>query len=283
MKIEKPLLQNYLNIHHYLSDLYQYKKQTIPGFSYEAWAIELGFKDRSFLRQIVIGRRGLTESSILLLQKNLDLPAEQKEHFDLLCHYSKSKSSAQRKIYGRKLMQSLRSEYLQAEIENYYDVVSNHLTPKIQTLLSIVDIQKTAKNLATLLEARAEEVQMALEKLEALQLADKIKTENGIEWTALERNFKIKDDLGNLALQEYHRQSLQEAIKAQALPIKERRFRSMLLPLSEVEFEIFMSEFNVFAQQVLKKFDADDLIKRKLYQVNFNIHSVSKEPSQKNL
>lgn len=273
--LSKPELRTYLDIHQYLEDLYRYRKQTEISFSYESWAQELDLKNRSYLRQIVIGRRSITEGTIKIFCDRLNLQGADREYFNLLVLYSKSRNQEQRNLYGRKLMQLLKSDYEQVEIQNYFEFVSTPLYPKLLTLLSFRDIDKSAQGLAHLLSKTVQEIEKALVDLHRLKLIQW--NEEATQWQTTHHAFKVPDEVGSLALSEYHKQSLQEAIAADQLPKEQRRYKTLLLPLSGEEFSEFLEDLQVFVKQSLRKFDTDDLQKRRLHQVNFNIYSVTEE------
>lgn len=272
----KPDLKTYLNVHLYLEDLYKFRKATEAHFSYESWSQELEIRNRSFLRQIVIGKRSLTSETSKLLCERLNFEESEREYFELLVLYSKRGNQEQRNFYGRKLMQLLKTNNEQVEIEKYYELVSTPLYPKIRTLLSFRDIRKDTASIARLLGAKIQEIEEGLEVLQKMQLISF--DEKSQEWQSTEASVKVPDCIGDAALLDYHSKSLHEAIAAQNLPKNQRRYKALILPLSENEFTEFLDDLQVFVKQSLKKFDVDDLRTRKLHQVNFNIYAVSEEP-----
>ncbi|WP_373997691.1 hypothetical protein [Bdellovibrio bacteriovorus] len=92
----------------FLRDLYNYRKKTEEGFSYETWAFELNFQHRSFLRQVVIGRRALTEATAQQIAHRLFTNPEEQRHFMILFHYSRSRTPQERQLFGQQLMQMCR-------------------------------------------------------------------------------------------------------------------------------------------------------------------------------
>lgn len=56
-----------------------------------------------------------------------------------------------------------------------------------------------------------------------------------------------------------------------------RRYRSLILALKEEDFAAFLSDLEIFVKQTLSKFDSDQFAERKLFQMNFNLHSVSEK------
>ncbi|WP_291515551.1 TIGR02147 family protein [Bdellovibrio sp. ArHS] len=277
--VKKPDLFTYLNINQYLEDFYNYRKQSDRSFSYGSWALELGFTNRSFLRQIVIGRRSLTDKTIQTLCERMNYSAPEKEYFYLLVHYSKSKSAEQRNLYGRKLLQIIKSDHPQrADVQNYLEFLSSPLLPRLQILLSFQNIDKSSETLARMLGTSLHKIESALQLLQKINLAEgQTSTEGVMHWKSLQSSFRVPDKIGDAILLDYHELSLKEAIQAKSLPPAQRRYKSLLVPLSADEFEEFLQDLQVFIQQTLKKFDVDDLRSRRLYQINFNIHSVSEE------
>lgn len=273
---KKPDLKTYLNVHQYLQDLYQFRKESEEFFSYESWSQELGIRNRSFLRQIVIGRRALTEETTQIFCDRLCLEGVDRQYFEILVKYSKGGPEDKRRAYGRQLMQLLKSEYEQKEIENYYSYVECPLNPKILNLLTFKDIPRNAAALAELLNVSLEEIEKGLAILKELNLVEWDDTAQ--EWRARNVAVKVPDHVGDAALLDYHVQSLQEAIQAKNQPRDQRRYKALLMPLNAAEFNEFLGDLQIFVREALRKFDRDDLRGRKLHQVNFNIYAVSEEP-----
>ncbi|WP_168196404.1 TIGR02147 family protein [Bdellovibrio sp. NC01] len=271
---KKPSVTEYLSVHHYLNDLYKYRKQTEPDFSYELWAQELDFKNRSFLRQIVTGRRGLTSDTAKQLAVRLNFQGIERQYFDLLVQYSRARSLEKQSLLGRELMSLLKSEHSQQEIEDYCEFVSATLYPKLQTLLSFKDVRKTPEHLAPLLRKSPEEITNALKILERINLATQ---EDDEEWKSVPKSFKVPEAIGDRNLLEYHALSLREAIEARSLPKEQRRYLSLILPLNQQDFAAFWEEFNKFKKDMIRKFDVEDLRDRQLFQMNLNIYAVSEE------
>lgn len=275
MTAARPAIKNYLNINDYLKDLYSYKKLLDPKFSYEIWSKQLGLSNKSFLRQIIVGRRSLTEATIALFCNNLDLDSSEKEYFSLLVLYSKARSSEQRNLYGRKLRELIYLGYPQEEIPLQPDFVLKPLYPRLQTLLGFADLEKSPEALAKLLNIPVAEIQEGLNLLQKLNLAEPTPILDKIQWQGKTKAFKVPDDIGNQALLDYHQQSLLDAIKARRLEKTERRYRSLLLALKSEDFQEFLDDLEVFVKQSFHKYDSKEFSDRKLFQINFNLHAVT--------
>jgi uncharacterized protein (TIGR02147 family) len=275
MKWVRPDIKCYINIHDYLKDLYYFRKNSEAGFSYEMWMLELGLKNRSFLRQIIVGRRSVTEETSRIIGTRLNLDTVDFEYFQLLVLYSNARSTEKRNFFWGKMRQLISPRIEPLEIREVQNFVLETLYPRLQLLLGFKNAPKDVESLAVLLKTSEAELEKALLRLEAMDLVQKTSELSGIQWQAKTKSFRVPQNIGSEVLLDYHQQSLEDAIQARKLSANERRYRSLILALTSAEFEEFMKDFEVFVQQSLNKFDNDDFAHRRLHQVNFNIHAVS--------
>ncbi|WII73889.1 TIGR02147 family protein [Bdellovibrio sp. 22V] len=269
----KPEVKKYLNAIQFLQDVYQFHKENDPQFSYDVWAKELGLNDKSYVRILVLGKRPLNPKILAIFAENLNLPPVEKEYFINLVHYTQSKTQAHKELFGKKLVQILKTELDQLEIESHFDFLSNPLLPRLQVLLSFTDLEQSPKNLAWLLSCFTDEVIAALEKLESLQLIRK----EGLRYVTLKKSFKVADNFGDIGMNAFYMNSLDEAKKALLLPKEVRRVKSLFLPLTAQEFTEFLSNMQNFVNEQLFKFNPDKYKGRRLYQVHMNIIPVANE------
>lgn len=270
---KKPQLKDYLDASFYLRDLYNYRKATEESFSYESWAYELEFQHRSFLRQVVIGRRALTEGTAQQIAHRLFNDPKEQRHFMILFHYSRSRSPQEREVFGQQLMQILKDSYAQTEFEASEEFLSSPLFPRLQVLLSLGDHPRTAPELSRLLQADLIDVEKGLLILTRLNLV--AKTEAGYKATI--DSFKIPNSLGSQVLLDYHESNLQDAIRARDLPPSLRRYKSFILALSQEEFEQFLQNMDNFVKEQLHRFDTSTSTGRRLFQVSMSLFSASIE------
>ena len=90
----------------------------------------------------------------------------------------------------------------------------------------------------------------------------------------------MSDKLGDLALRAYHDACLDEAKQAQSLPVHERKYRSLILPLTAEEFGSLSEEVNQFIKELVVKYQSDKYQDRRLYKLNLNYFPVSEQVSQ---
>lgn len=272
----KPSVCDFINIRDYLSEYYSFRKATAKSFSYETWAQELGVKSRSFLRMVIMGQRPITKNFAETLSYGLHLNEKELKYFFLLFEYSRAKSNEQKKFYWKQMLSILKMEENRTEI-SAADFISSHWLPKIQTILAFSDVDKTTKNIATLLGLDETTALQCLEKLEALAVAKKDSEDvKNCSWDTQVKNFKVPEAFHNAALKNYYIQSFDDAKAAIALPAEVRKFRSLLLPLNPDEYLELLAKLEEAFQEILTQYKADKLYGRHLYQMGMSLVPITK-------
>ncbi|MGZ3773258.1 MAG: TIGR02147 family protein [Pseudobdellovibrionaceae bacterium] len=273
---QKPRIQQYLDLRKFLLDFYQWRKTTEAGFSYSQWAGELGFKSRSFLRLVVTGKRSVTEKSIPLFVRGLGFNRVEADYFERLVRFSQAETLEHQEYRLQDLLQGRGATFERMLVKDHYHLVSSPLGPRLQVLLTLTDIKKTAEILAWLLGSTVETVTPLLQALERLGLAyPDANSEGVVSWAASANGIEVPDQLGNLGLQSFHRRSLEEAVDALDLPVDTRAYQSAIFPLSEEEYRQFRAESKNFLEAMLGRFSANRGHGRRIYQINLNAIPVS--------
>lgn len=275
--VNKPNIFEFLDIREFLSEYYKYRKSQSNKFSYETWANELGIKSRSLLRMVVLGQRQVSAIFAEVLSYGFQFkPAELKYYF-LLIDYSQAKSKAQKSFFWKQMLTILGSSHQRKEILEP-EFLASHWLPKIQTILSFTDLERTPEKIEEILGL---DTGMALKFLEALEKISFAKREsiNGEKntWNSQVGSFKIPEALQSSALKDYYIQSFDDAKKAISLPPEIRKYRSLMLPLSSQEYADLLLRLEDAFQEVLIRYKSDELTGRRLYQLNMNLIPISKK------
>lgn len=262
-----PILFQYLSVTKYLEDLYVFKKKQNPGFSFDSWAADLGFKSRSFIKMIIAGDRNITLQFVDVFSQAMGYTPDQKTFFSLIASYNQCENEDEKKYYQDRLFEIQGQQKDLVEIIHYTEFLSSKNLPQLLVLLSFTDIDRSAVGLSLFLEMPIEQIQNDLVALEKMQL---VKQENEI-WVPTKKSFKIPKNAGNPALVSYHNNSLTEAMAAQSLPAQLRRYRSILLPLSKTDYENLLQDIESLISKAVAKYDSDTLGDKKLYKMNINL------------
>lgn len=244
----KPNIGDYINIFQFLQDFYVYRKKKEPGFSYATWSKELGIKNKSYLRFVILGKRPISTNMAKTLKESLGFEPKEKKIFDVLSLYTQSKSDEERKLIGKELIKLLRKMPHQEEIETHHEMLMNPLSMMIRTLLTFKDLKKTPDQLADMLDTPLSEVTDSLEVLQRLGL---IELKDG-SYVSRQNNLKIPDSFNNLGLETFHKKSFQAAAASMNLPKDTRRFRSWFVALDEEKLLQFISQSeNAIREKIL--------------------------------
>ncbi len=272
----KPDIKKYLNVFQYLQDIYSYRKNTEKLFSYDQWAQELSASDKSYIRFMVLGKRHINARMTQLFAENLKLDSAETEYFKNLVAYTQSKTHEEKTLFGKKVISLLRSDFSQQEIQAHFDFLSNKILPRLQVLLSFQDIDQSARQLAWLLGTAEAEVVEGLQVLERLGFI----TKEGDKIVSQNRAFKVGDHFGDLGLEAFYVNSLEEAQEAIRLPKETRRFKSLFLPLNTTEFAEFVQSMQGFSKEQMSRYNPDHYADRRLYQVHMHIVPVTQEKAE---
>jgi uncharacterized protein (TIGR02147 family) len=275
---QSPLIWNYTDPVAYLKAHFDHRKSQVTGFSYATWAEELGLKSRSFLRLVLIGKRSITTDTAELFAKALKLPAIEKQYFLNLVKLSRATTLEEKEVPTQELAKLKKTfalkthNILEIQKNDLFEFLSSYKIPRLQVLLNIEGIQKTAKVLSQIMNAKESEVQHMLEVLGRMGFA--AQTTEG-HWVAQESKLMTPDALGNVALQSFHKKSLEEAILAIDLPTDTRRFQSLVMALTPEQFKEVHQEIRQHLEFILKKFEDKTADNKRVYQINLNLIPVT--------
>jgi len=267
MSTPKPQLFQFLSVTDYLEKIYAFKKSQSSGFSYDSWAAALGFKSRSFLKMIVTGQRNITLQFIDVFSADMQFSPLEKTYFSLLASLSQSGDEEEKNYYHNRLLEIRGQTKEVIEVSNYTEFLSSKILPQLLVLLSFDDVDRSEKGLSAFFNCSLEQMHLNLQTLEKMNLAQK--QEN--DWIATTKSFKIPKNLGCQALENYHNNSLYEAIHAQKLPSDQRQFRSVLVPLSKTDYANLLRDIETLVSTTLAKYDSDKLLDKNLYKLNLNL------------
>lgn len=269
----------YLNPNEFLSDYYHSRKKINPGFSYQAWAVELSLRNRSYLRLVILGKKRITTNFIEGFRTSTAFDTDEKNYFVLLVRYHQAVDVSEKNLALNQMNKIIRARNPIESIELESNLVARPIFVRLLTILGFDDVMTTQKNLAELLNVETDEIGELLGKLESLKLAER-RIENQSEiWKATKREFKITEHIGDNGLIRFHELSLSDAQKAMNGDFQSRRCRSLILAMSNDQLEDFKQRLNDFALSTFAAYASDSYSGKRLFQINFNFHPIAAEQS----
>lgn len=181
----------------------------------------------------------------------------------------------EKNLYGQELIKILKTCADRENIGEAIDFLSNPVNARLLVMLSFEDIHPTARNFAKLLNASEDEIKKALNTLQGLNLATSMDVDGEFHWKTAFKKFDVPDNLGSVPIMRFHEMSLMDSIAAFHKPKALRRYKSVLIPLSDSELGEFYALLEDFTAQQLARFQSNSYHGRRLFQVNLNVFAVS--------
>ena len=272
--LQAPKLREFVDYRDFLRAWYTFKKEENPLFSYAVWASKAGFKSRSFLRLVILGKRTLGVDSIPLVIKSLNLCGTETLYFTNLVHFAHSNTIESRDYYFNEIVKL--SKGTTNIVKDTYRFLSHLKTARVHLLINLKNLVGSIESISSLLEISHTETKDTLENLELLGLAVLDNVHN--TWHGTKKELKIPSELGNMALQSFHTHSLKEAQMAIQLDPSTRHYGSVLMFLDNQTYADMKMELERFSDYLARKYHtASDNLTSKIYQINLNLIPASKE------
>lgn len=277
-------LFDYLDYRKYLRDYFQEKKQSLPSWSYQQFAEQLGFKARDFAYRVIKGEKNLSPESILKLTRGLELDPVQTQYFDTLVKCNQSKILDEQELYFGLLntikTQGRTTHPAQRLRQDQFQFYSKWYHSAIRSLIEMYGFQGDYKTLAASLSprisARQAEASVALlEKLELIQ-----KTGQGAYQATL-KTITTGKDTRSILIPAYHKATIELSAKAlEVTPVNQRDMSNLTLGISEKTFHQFTEKLRQFRKELLEQAEQDKDADR-VYHLNLHLYPLSKPDLKK--
>ncbi|WP_168196605.1 TIGR02147 family protein [Bdellovibrio sp. ZAP7] len=268
----KPQVMDYVDYRQFLQAWYQYNKERSATFSFGTWTLQCGFKSRSFLQQVSIGKRNLGLDSIAPVLQSLKLSQIDGEYFENLVAYTHA-TNIRIKEYHFQQMLRLNKNQRGKKVSDVYNFLRNPKTPRVHLLLSLKSLTCTVEYVANTFNLPQKEALEILESIEACGLSYFDDESNS--WKATEQDLDIPTELGNVALMAFHHKSLGEAQDALSAPINTRHFGTLLMTLNDNEYTLVKRDLEEFFDALSARYTSKELNGARIFQMNFNIFATS--------
>ncbi len=194
----------------YLKNILADRQSKNPAYSLRALARDLGVKP-AHLSFVIRAKKGISLQNALKIAKSIGLNSQEIEYFCGLVHYEDAKSPELKNNY----LQRLQSLNTQTQIHDLsvdlFRIISDWYHIPILEMLELKDFKFTAINLAQRLGITPIQAEVAIERLMRLELLEKDKKGN---YKKIYNNYLFKSEKPNTALQSFHAQMLEKAIRS---------------------------------------------------------------------
>jgi|WetSurMetagenome_2_1015567.scaffolds.fasta_scaffold30548_2 uncharacterized protein (TIGR02147 family) len=268
-------LFDYLNYRCFLKDYFKEQKVKNPYYSYKYIANKAGLKSKSFIHEVVAGKKNLSKTSLFALGKALDLNAKAFAYFENLVAFNQAENDEQKNHFFKKLMEHNKRTVSRLISKDQYDYFSGWHHSTIRELIGMFDVKDDYALLGQLLRPSisSREARESVELLERLGLIHK----TGNRFRITHKSITTGDEVTSIAIKNFHAQNLNIAVSAlYNCPADERDISAIVGGLSLEGFTAIKCEIQLFRKKLMEIMDRDKN-KRKVYVINFQIFPTSEE------
>jgi uncharacterized protein (TIGR02147 family) len=274
-----PNLFKYNDYRKYLSDIYTEKKAKTPGFSYQNFSKKAGFASKSFIFNVIQGKKNLSKASIVSICEAIELTNTEATYFENLVSLNQAKSFKERDFYYKKLEAikpntpegskavKLRRDQLEFYAKWYHSA--------IRSIIDLYEFKDDYKWLAKMVypAITAKEAKRSIELLYRLGL---VKKNTKGYYKITNKLITTGKEIRSLGLHHFHIQNIKLAEKAlRELPKEKRNVSGLTLGMSQEAYSKVCDEIYKCQEKILGIAEKDKNSDG-VYQLNFHLFPMSK-------
>ena len=268
-----PNIYNYTDYRQFLEDFYVEQKERKKAFSYQYFANKAGFKSKSFLKLVIVGRKKLTSASMQKLNNVLNLNEKAFSYFKHLVAFNQAATLQERNYFFDKISQFNKRNSDRKVMHQEYEIYSRWYCNALRELVTTVDFKEDYALLGKMLRpsVSAGKVREAVRLLEKLGFIEKKPT----GYVQCNPIITTGDEVRSLAVTNFHLENLKLcADSIENVSGRERDVSCLVMGLSEEGFDRVKSEIQHFRKKLLDIAAAEKTMRR-VYHVSFQAIPVS--------
>ena len=212
---------HYLDYRQYMKDWYDEAKAKNPAFSFRAWADKCGYKSKSFIPEVLSGKKRLSPKSVEQMGQALGLKNEHLRYFEVLTLFQNSRSESEKKLHLETLQKFKRLPAQTREVMYGYEILQKWHVPVIREIICSSPFDGDYTALGNLLEPpiSKKDAREAVQLLINAKLVEK--QGNGFKPT--DKNLIIRPEVHSIAVREFQKKVLELGNDALIKYAKENR------------------------------------------------------------
>jgi len=269
-----PDLYSYIDYRKFLKDYYEEQKARDPKFSHRYFTMKVGFSSSGYFSDVLAGKKNLSGAFMLKFAKALKLGKEEEEYFLNLVQFNQGKTLEEKNRYYEKMMTTgkVKVDIVDRDKHEYFSSWQYSAVREALHYMSFSDDYKTlAKSLNPPISAK--DAKKAIDVLASLGL---IARDQAGDWRPTSGNLKMGGEFDALSLSNYHKSTLELAVRAlDAFPAAQRGFSTLTLPLSEDKIrkaKLAIKNLRMYLLALAENGTKAD----RVYQFNFQMFPVTK-------
>ena len=270
---------NYQDYRKFLADFYEEKKTATPSFSYQNFSRKAGFSSKSFVFNVIKGKKTLSRASVVRLCGAMELSKTESAYFENLVYFNQATNFTERNFYFEKLneIRPVTSEASRARNlrQDQFEFYSQWHHAVIRSLIDLFPDINDPRVLAKMVHPAISPKQ-AQKSMELLLRLGLVKRQADGTYTVSSKILTTGPELQGLAVQRFHLTCMELAAAAlRELPRNRRNVSGLTLGISRNAYDRICRELYEFQNRILTIAE-NDKGSDGVYQLNFQLFSVSK-------
>jgi len=269
-------IYTYTDYRLFLSDYFTTQKNEHPHFSHQFFAKKAGIHSSGFVLHVMKGERNLTKSVVLKIARAIGFTAAQTDYFDDMVSFDQAKTPGDKEYYFSRIAAKRRSVQVKTMEDRQYEFYSQWYHSVIRELVTMTDIADSGKDIAKLLIPNITPIQFkkSLKLQEELGILRKL---NNNTYEQVEPFLEAGGALRNLALVNYQKQMLQQAVQAwERFESNEIMMSTVTLSMPESMMETVKKEIRNFKRKLFDIASKEQNKCDRVFHINMNVFPVTK-------
>lgn len=274
-------IEYYSNYRKFLKDLYADKKKRFPFFSNRYFCRKSGVKSPSLLKEVIEGKRNLTDKTITAFARGFGLNENDTKFFNLLVLFNQSKDpqvKQQLLEQMRGLTRKVKQEVIPIDLYAYY---SKWYHPVIRELACILDWKDDFSLLARSVSPPIKKTEALKSVTLLLELGFLIRTDDG-KYKQSHPAITTGREVTSVGVRSLNRHlSIMGTEAVDRFPPTERDITSLTIGVSPKSYSLIKEEIQEFKNRVIRIVD-DDKESNRVYNLNVHLFPLSEKSKKKN-
>jgi uncharacterized protein (TIGR02147 family) len=269
-------IEYYSNYREFLKDLFDDYKKRFPHFSNRYFCRKAGVKSPSLLKEVIEGKRNLTETTIPAFSKGFGLNKLDSQYFYYLVQFNQSKDPQIKQRLLDQMGQMTRKVRQEVVPTDHYAYYASWYNPVIRELACLLKWDENYSLLAKSVQPEIKKVQ-AKESVELLlRLGFLIKSDDGT-YSQSHPAITTGSEVTSLGVRSLNHELSKKGMEAiNRFSVDERDVSSLTIGISEKSYDLITQEIQEFKRRIIRIVD-DDQQCDQVYNVNVHLFPLSKK------
>lgn len=272
-------IEAYTDYRSFLRDFYEDRKTRSPSFSHRQFCSKAGLSSPSFLREVIDGKRNLTETTIAQFVKGLDLVDRDAAFFGALVRFNQTVDPASKQAFLETMRGLRRKVPVEVVPLDRYEYYSSWYLPVLRELAIQCDWDDDWTALARSVRPRIRkgEAREGIALLEKLGFLER----DGKRWKQTHPAIGSGGEVDSMAVRAGNREYARLGHEAiDAIPPSQRDISTLIMGLPASAFPIFKQELREFKDRLVRIAQDHGQSGERVYAMNLQFFPLSQNPSE---